>query len=118
MLFNKLSQNVDETSQFFNFTFCKDNKPLQNGPVCGMTLKAAGSMRFRWNEKNERRDALFSTLALRRKIIPVELVHSKTVFDIKNGDEAHNQTGDGLISIHPDYFLTVTVADCMPLFFI
>ncbi len=59
---------------------------------------------------------MFSTLALRRKIIPVELVHSKTVFDIKNGDEAHNQTGDGLISIHPDYFLTVTVADCMPLF--
>ncbi|QTQ14349.1 polyphenol oxidase family protein [Treponema parvum] len=46
------------------FHFICGGKELSGGsyPVCGMSLLRAGSMRFRWNEKNKNRDLFFSSL--------------------------------------------------------
>ena len=49
------------------FPFYKNNSPFAEGadglrPLWGMTMKAAGSMRFRWNETNPNRDRFLSEL--------------------------------------------------------
>ena len=42
------------------FEFRRNGKIVEGAPLCGLTLKAAGSMRFRWNETNPNREKLFS----------------------------------------------------------
>ncbi len=41
-----------EEKQWISGYFYRGAVPLKNGPKIGMSLKAAGSMRFRWNEDN------------------------------------------------------------------
>ena len=44
--------DVFSDNEYVLFPFYKDGKPLDIlSPKWGMTLKKAGSMRFRWNEK-------------------------------------------------------------------
>lgn len=108
------------------FPFVKDNQELDysdaKSPFCGLSLFNAGSMRFRWNETNENRNAFFDSIGIdSKKIVPVELIHSKKVFTI---DEFNSEfinsfagsQGDGLLSQNLEITLSVTVADCMPIF--
>ena len=99
--------------------------PPSGAPLCGMSVKAAGTMRFRWNEKNDRRNAFLTKLTsshskeqpsvpLTPK--PVELIHSKLVLDLQKGQEADGKQADGLITKNHDFLPVVTVADCMPLY--
>ena len=44
------------------FPFYDDGKQVAEAPLCGMTLKASGSMRFRWAESNPVREAFFREL--------------------------------------------------------
>lgn len=117
--------------------FYKNGKPfLENSacdklypiPLWGMSLLAAGSMRFRWNEENPNRDAFLQRLAERfqtatalksdsKKIVSLELSHSKTVYDLKSGDETHGMQGDGMITRNENLIPVVTVADCVPIYF-
>ena len=85
-------------------------------PRWGMTLRAAGSMRFRWHEQNPRRDAQLAALCGTRTPVPLELIHSKTVYDIRAASDTRNKTGDGMITADRALVPVVTVADCMPLF--
>lgn len=101
---------------YINFLFFKDNQPVFNAPVCGMTVRAAKSMRFRWNEANQNRDEVLSEIAEGRKIISVELIHSKIVYDVQNGSECDGKTGDGIITADSKFMPVVTVADCMPVY--
>ena len=96
--------------------FIKDDKPLKNAPVWGMTLLKAGSMRFRWSETNARRDEFFASLCGTRQVAAVELVHSKTVLLVENSGELLGKKADGVLTANPCLIPTVTVADCMPLF--
>ncbi len=102
------------------FPFYRDGKPVDQGPRWGMTLKAARSMRFRWNESNENRTTFLQTLSHQPEnpLTPVslELIHSKIVYDLKDGKETYLKTGDGMISQNKKLLPVVTVADCMPLF--
>ena len=94
-------------------------------PLWGMSLLAAGSMRFRWNEENPRRDAFLRRLAenervsnpAAKKIVPLELIHSKIVYDLKSGDETFGKQGDGMITRNRNLIPVVTVADCVPIYF-
>lgn len=117
--------------------FYKNGKPfLENSargksypiPLWGMSLLAAGSMRFRWNEENPNRDAFLQRLAERfqtapalksdsKKIVSLELSHSKTVYDVKSGDETRGRQGDGMITRNENLIPVVTVADCVPIYF-
>ena len=94
-------------------------------PLCGMSVKAAGTMRFRWNETNDNRNAFLKELCSSRckggasvflTPKPVELIHSKLVVDLKCGDEADGKQADGIITKNRDFLPVVTVADCMPLY--
>ena len=86
------------------FQFRRAGQVVEGAPLCGLTLKAAGSMRFRWNETNPNREKVlqmigtvvepvettadidsyagFDTLAsraLNQRIIPVQLDHTHIV---------------------------------------
>ena len=63
------------------FEFRRDGKIVEGAPLCGLSLKAAGSMRFRWNEQNPNREKLNRWLSLSKPpqtsiILDSDLFHS------------------------------------------
>ena len=105
-------------------------KILGNVAYWGMTGKSAGSMRFRWNEKNQTRNIFFQKILAGRNdgetncekvgeknIVPLELIHSKIIFDAKTKDDTLFKQGDGIITQNKNLIPTLTVADCLPIFF-
>ena len=95
-------------------------------PLWGMTLKAAGSMRFRWNETNSNRDRFLSELCAlfggaekggQKQVVPLELIHSKIVYDVRSVGDTLNKQGDGIVTQNPSLVPVVTAADCVPLYF-
>ena len=112
---------IKENQKYVTFPFYKAGKVLENAPLCGMTVKAASSMRFRWNEKNPLREKLLLEIAEKAEKNPlqpvsVELIHSKKVYDLRDGKETFMAQGDGMITKNPSLMPVVTVADCMPLY--
>ena len=73
-------------------------------------------MRFRWNESNPLRDRLLSKIAGARSVVPVELIHSKIVYEVENAYGTNGRTGDGIVTANPQLMPVVTVADCVPLY--
>ncbi|MBQ1833182.1 MAG: polyphenol oxidase family protein [Treponema sp.] len=111
-----LTDSLNERTFFTGRFYCK-GVPLDDGPSYGMTLKAAGSMRFRWNEHNPVRDAFLKNLAgSGHEIAAVELIHSQTVFAPDSAGELFGMQGDGIITDNKKIIPVVTVADCMPIY--
>lgn len=100
------------------FEFKKNNIAVKNAPKCALTLKAAGYMRFSWSEKNENREKFIQEIekSLEKNIVPVQLIHSKTVYICKNKDDLINKLGDGIITDNKKLMPSVTVADCVPIY--
>ena len=113
------TQQGPEKLEFFSFH--RDGKLVQKAPKCALSLRAAGSMRFRWDETNPKRDEFFNKLfspglSTGHFIVPVQLDHTHLVYDVKNADDSQNKIGDGIITANRNLVPTVTVADCMPLY--
>lgn len=118
---SQLEKSFDEKTLYFNFH--KNNKKLISTesdiiPVAAMTLKKAGSMRFRWNETNPVRDEYIRTIEknTEKVFVPVELIHSHIVYALSDSSDTHCLQGDGLITKNKKLIPTVTVADCMPVY--
>ena len=115
---------------FEYFQFHRDGKVVEGAPVCGMSLKAAGSMRFRWNETNQNRNSVLEEIVRSSwtmtqvschgltgaSIVPIQLDHTHIVYNIKSAEDTKNKIGDGIITTNRSIIPTVTVADCMPLY--
>lgn len=120
----QVRNNLVKILQFSNLT----SEQERNAPVCGMTLRAAGSMRFRWAESNPVRDKMFADLCspspeetVPEKIsaktpVPVQLDHTHIVYDVKTADDTFQKIGDGIITVNRDLVPTITVADCVPIY--
>ena len=117
--------DAENPAEFVSFPFYKDGSPIdvwhspqgkEYSPRWGMTLRSAGSMRFRWNESNPLRDRLLSKIAGARSVVPVELIHSKIVYEVENAYGTNGRTGDGIVTANPQLMPVVTVADCVPLY--
>lgn len=105
------------TDTFITGRFYFEGKPLDNAPVWGMSMRSAGSMRFRWNETNPVRDAFLRNVAgSDHDIVPVELIHSKIVYTVFHKEDTLGCTGDGIITANRKLIPVVTAADCMPIF--
>ena len=124
-----LADFCQESSQkYVAFPFYDDKKPLlEPSPLCALSLRAAGSMRFRWNASNPARDDFLASLRDSRvfgaakageskSFVPVQLSHSRTVYDVLCAEDTAGKIGDGIITVNPSLVPTVTVADCVPLF--
>lgn len=97
--------------------FLHNGKPVEDGPVWGMTRMIHGSMRFRWNEINENRNSFLAHFCgTEKNPAAVELIHSKIIYDIDSADEVFQKQGDGIITRDRKIVPVVTVADCVPLF--
>lgn len=116
--------------------FYKNGKPLKNAKKWGMTCLKAGTMRFRWNEENPKRaeffDLLFNdfkipcsgscvgqknTCDCKKKLVPLELIHSKIVYKIHCEKDTFQKQGDGLVTDTDFLVPSVTVGDCVPIYF-
>lgn len=95
-------------------------------PLWGMTMKAAGSMRFRWNETNPNRERFLSELCAlfggaekggQKQAVPLELIHSKIVYEAREACDTLNKQGDGIVTQNASLVPVVTAADCVPLCF-
>ncbi|MBP5520130.1 MAG: polyphenol oxidase family protein [Treponema sp.] len=102
-----------DNKKFEFYKFRRNGKIVDDSPVCGLTLKAAGSMRFRWNEKNERRDLVLNPLGT---IVPLQLDHTHIVYNVKEAGDTKGKIGDGIITKNELLVPSVTVADCMPVY--
>ena len=94
--------------------------PKSARPLWGMTLLAAGSMRFRWNETNPNRDQFLSALCDRYKkeaAVPLELIHSKIVYEAREAADTFQKQGDAIVTKNSALVPVVTVADCVPIYF-
>ena len=110
------SPDISPDGRFEYFRFWRGGKEVEGGPVCGLTLRAAGSMRFRWNENNPNRKAVLGVLESRGKLVPVQLDHTHIVYDVNEEGDTAEKIGDGIITTNRSLIPTVTVADCMPLY--
>lgn len=112
----------DCTQNYATFPFMCQGRIVDSAAVCGLTLKSAGSMRFRWNETNPLRTQTLSSISKEVsgkdniEIAPVELIHSQIVYKADSEKDVHGLQGDGIISDRKDFMPVVTVADCMPLY--
>ena len=134
-MMNELFLKIDD-NPFARLNFYTNGKLLESSPFCGMSVRSAGSMRFRWNEKNPLRDEFLSGMAKNAAAlsngqivtgtpapsidsvvpVPVELIHSQIVYDAKKADDTAGLQGDGIITKNKTLMPVVTVADCMPLY--
>ncbi|MCQ2587181.1 MAG: polyphenol oxidase family protein [Treponema sp.] len=108
------SIKADSTTKYITFPFIKNNKSLESEVKCGLTLIPAGNMRFRWNEENPVRKELLTSIS--KNPVPLELIHSQTVVDIKNKNDTFKMQADGMITKNPELMPVITVADCVPIY--
>ena len=113
------SQIVNANKNVASFDFIENGKIITDAPKCYLSLLKAGSMRFRWKEKNQNRENFIQTIQNQngKIFVPVELNHTKDVFDVKNADDTNEKVGDGIITTNKNLIPCVTVADCVPIYF-
>ena len=110
------------TDDYITFSFIKNGKQLdenQNNAVCAMTVRSCGSMRFKWNGQNDLRSKKLAEISNDfggKTFVPVELNHTKIVYDVKNFNDTYQKVGDGIITVNEMLIPTVTVADCVPVY--
>ena len=118
--YSPVPEPVEGRFEFFEFR--RAGEILPGAPLCGLTLRAAGSMRFRWNETNSNRDEILNKVvsirpsAYSTTVVPVQLDHTHIVYDVHESSDTKNKIGDGIITTNRALIPTVTVADCMPLY--
>ncbi|MDR2184960.1 MAG: polyphenol oxidase family protein [Treponema sp.] len=97
------------------FSFILDGSPVP-GPVCAISSRSAGNMVYSPQRSNPARDRLFAALGLDpRRVFACVQSHSQKVLSA-TGTNPGNLEGDGLVSADPSACLTVTAADCLPVY--
>lgn len=104
-------------SSYIKNRFKYQGQELSDGPFWCITDINAGSMRFRWNERNPRRMEFLREISEGGyKVAQIELIHSRIIYDISSADDVEFMQGDGIITSCRDIIPVVTVADCVPLY--
>ena len=110
---------MSDFTDYITLPFVKNNTPIAGAPVCGMTVRSAGSMRFRWNEENPVRNRMLEKLSAKygkKSFVPVQLDHTHIVYDVKTSSDTFGKIGDGIITVNKSLIPTITVADCVPIY--
>ena len=124
--------NISQQENYLKISFPNLDYKKENHPCCGMSLKNAGSMRFRNAETNQNRIDFFSSIGIDiNRVVQPELSHSKEVYNCFQ-DDFHNPLfesfltksiqqnaviGDGIITKEKNFVPVITVADCVPIWF-
>ena len=71
---------------------------MQNNIQTCITLLEHGSMRFNWEVENPNRIKFFENfLSPEKKVVPIQLLHSKIVLAVENENDTKNMHADGII---------------------
>jgi YfiH family protein len=98
------------------FPFVMDGLPAE-GISCAISSRSAGDMVYSAGEANPARDALYRFLGLEsRRVFSCTQVHSRDVLVVDRDSPNGGPRGDGMVSRDPLVCLSVTVADCLPVF--
>ena len=118
--FVSFTDALENQKEFFDgklavLPFYYNGNPLSSGHArWGMTALKAGTMRFRWNEKNPNRILLEEQFG-KNRFCPLQLIHSKIIYSVERPYDLYCKEGDGIIVKNLDLIPTVTVADCVPI---
>ncbi|WP_304241394.1 polyphenol oxidase family protein [Gracilinema caldarium] len=104
----------------FAFPFIADGKPVP-GPSCFLSSIDAGDMKFTPGSENPHRTQFFAALAKPQNleqlpVYAVEQIHSRDVVIVEKGSPYEGPQADGLLTAAEGLWLSVTVADCLPIF--
>ncbi len=111
----------ENTGKYALFPFYRNGKPVDDGILWGMTLKAAGQMAFRWAEQNPNRTKILEEIAggaslpSRPRTAQVQLDHTRTVKSVYFAGDSRYNIADGIITRNKFLMPVVTVADCLAL---
>ena len=111
-----------KTDDFVSLPFYKNEKPLESSPSWGMTLRNAGSMRFRWAENNPTRTQMLAKIAdsspekIKPRTVQVQLDHTKTVVCAENTGDTKYNIADGILTKNNKIMPVITIADCVALY--
>jgi YfiH family protein len=97
------------------FPFIMNDRAL-GGIACALSSRSAGNMLYSPGTENPRREAFFASLGIAGRVFACSQTHSRKVAVIEGPDAADERRGDGLVSRNGAVCLTVTVADCLPVF--
>jgi YfiH family protein len=103
-------------SPYVRFPFIVDGKALY-GSSCVLSMAVAGDMQYIPHTENPVRTAFFDSLYIPfSQVYSCEQHHSQQVILVAEGDST-TSVGDGLVTAESENILSVTVADCLPVFF-
>ena len=95
------------------FPFIFDGVPVQ-GISCALSSRLAGDMSY--SEQNPARSALFGAMGLDPQMVyGLEQIHSREVLAVSRWNPPATPA-DGMVSADREIALSVTVADCLPLY--
>jgi copper oxidase (laccase) domain-containing protein len=111
----KIDFNIEVSGKPFyaKFPFFANGNPVK-GLTCGISSVYAGDMKL--ERENPNRQKLFKTLNLdAAKVYGLNQIHSQTVLVV---DSNHPPVieADGMVTNDKDITLSVTVADCLPVY--
>lgn len=114
----KIEFNEKKGQPFFaKFPFVVNGIPVE-GISCCLSSRFAGDMKIGLREENRR--ALFGELGINpEKVYGLKQVHSRDVLVIDGKHppgEIWAVEADGMVTRESDVYLSVTVADCLPVF--
>ena len=118
----KSDARIISTEDYIALPFYKNDRKLESSPLWGMTLRHAGSMRFRWYEKNPVRERLLekirneSEMKEKPVISQVQIDHTKTVVTSVSAGSTRYNIADGIITQNRFLMPVITVADCAALY--
>ncbi|MCR4790822.1 MAG: polyphenol oxidase family protein [Treponemataceae bacterium] len=93
-----------------------------SSPLCRLSDYTLGSMRNVWKDgENKIRSSYLSSCYPGKKVIDIELIHSKEIVTVRSEKEADQLIekqvkADGIITNNKNLIPVITVADCMPIF--
>ena len=131
-IFSSVYSEISQNQKYVKIKFPKLDYTKRNHPHCGLSLKSAGSMRYRNAEHNQNRIDFFASIGIdKNQLRQPELIHSKEVFNcfldedknpvyesfLQNTLTKENLLGDGIITSEKNFVPVITVADCVPIWF-
>ncbi|MCX7949094.1 MAG: polyphenol oxidase family protein [Treponemataceae bacterium] len=101
---------------YFRFPFVYRGTVLPHGG-CVLSSRRWGDMRYNPAEESEPRRIFFSHLGIdASRVVGCVQTHSKVIWPVDFPRWNRYNEGDGLLTQQPDVWLSVTVADCLPVY--
>jgi YfiH family protein len=118
ILFNLEFNEKNGKPYFASFPFIFDGNPVKEF-FCGVSSKFVGDMKIGEQEQNRR--VLFANLGLKpENVFGLKQIHSRDALVVDSNNPPVNEgkpkEADGMVTNDPNAALSVTIADCLPVF--